>query len=149
MVLKWRTSSKFCTNPPMLSSSLLTVGLIQMNPFLPMMRLIPNSRLWKWVLLCLISEGNTLTRTPCESWKRHVNACYLSCSDGVTFPYFKLLVCSDSAPSGNTFWTSALMRSPSWRYCRITCSSSADRRRWEKKSNKFVELNKNAIQFID
>lgn len=49
--------------------------------------------------------------------------------DILAFPYFKLLVWSDKAPSANTFCTSALIKSPSWRYCLITCSSSADLRR--------------------
>ncbi len=44
-----------------------------------------------------------------------------------TFPYFMLRVCNERAPSPKMFCTSALMRSPSFRYWRMANSSSAVR----------------------
>lgn len=43
-----------------------------------------------------------------------------------TFPYFKLLVCKERDPSLKILCTSALIKSPSCKYFRIICSSSAD-----------------------
>lgn len=105
-------SLKFCVNPPVPSTSVFIVGEIQMKPLFPSMTDAPHVKLWKCVLRRFISDGNTLTKIPCDN-----------------LPYFKLRVCSDKLPSTNTFCTSAEMRSPSCKYFRIICSSSAERRR--------------------
>lgn len=105
-------SLRFCVKPPLPSTSVLTVGDIQTKPLLPNITDAPHIKLWKCVLHRLISDGNTLTKTPCDN-----------------FPYFKLLVCSDRLPSLYTFCTSADIKSPSWRNFRIIFSSSAERRR--------------------
>lgn len=105
-------SLRFCVNPPVPSTSVFIVGDIQMKPLFPRMTDAPHGKLWKCVLRRFISDGNTLTKMPCDN-----------------LPYFKLRVCNDRLPSTNTFCTSADMRSPSCKYLRIICSSSAERRR--------------------
>lgn len=70
--MTWRSvletgSVRFCVKPPSPSTSLFTVGAIHMKPLLPRITDAPQVRLWKWVFRRFTSDGNTLTKIPCES----------------------------------------------------------------------------------
>ena len=98
--------------PP--SSSLL--GCSQTRPLLPRMMEAPIGNWWKWVLRLFTRLGDTLglneSLIPAQGSRKEG---YLTRQPWPSLPYLRLLVCMLKDPSWKMLWTSAEIRSPSWK----------------------------------